>query len=122
MDTINPEWPTQFVVNYYFESIQEVTIRIYDKDGKSPASNLRAHEFCGEGIIHELTSLSSPLRIFIDLIYSYRPLNLFSIILVTFNLSTLMCNNGQQLSVNLSKGRSHGACTIRAGMNACIIL
>ncbi len=55
MDTINPEWPTQFVVNYYFESIQECTIRIYDKDGKSPTSNLRAHEFCGEGIIYKLT-------------------------------------------------------------------
>jgi len=48
MDTLDPDWPQQFVINYYFESVQEVTIKIYDKDGGYPVDQVSHHQACGE--------------------------------------------------------------------------
>lgn len=49
MDSQNPNWPTQFIINYYFEVTQEITVKIYDRDGEYPLEQVdKHHEFCGE--------------------------------------------------------------------------
>jgi hypothetical protein len=56
MDSQAPEWPTLFVVNYYFEAVQEITVRMYDRDGNYPLNQTNYHDFCGEVKFH-LSSL-----------------------------------------------------------------
>lgn len=48
MDNQNPEWPDQFILNYYFEAVQEITIKVYDRDGNQPLENLTRHDFGGQ--------------------------------------------------------------------------
>ncbi len=47
-DSANPKWPDQLVIDYYFESIQEITIKIYDQDDKAALMDLNRHDFIGE--------------------------------------------------------------------------
>jgi hypothetical protein len=47
MDTLNPEWTSDFQVTYHFENIQMVTIDVYDKDSSSPLERTSAHTFIG---------------------------------------------------------------------------
>jgi len=47
MNTQNPEWPEQFIMNYHFESVQEITIKVFDKDGNAPLDREDRHDFCG---------------------------------------------------------------------------
>ncbi len=48
MDTQSPEWPTQFILDYFFESVQEMCFRLYDKDGSASLDQETKHEFIGE--------------------------------------------------------------------------
>ena len=56
MDSQNPEFPDQLIINYKFEAIQKLTLKVYDKDSSSPLSKLDAHTFIGE-ISFKLSSL-----------------------------------------------------------------
>ncbi len=48
MDTQSPDFATQFILDYFFESVQEIAIKLFDKDGNSPEDRESAHELCGE--------------------------------------------------------------------------
>jgi hypothetical protein len=49
MDTQAPQWPTQFILEYFFEATQEITIRLFDKDGSGSIDRENVgHEFIGE--------------------------------------------------------------------------
>jgi len=56
MDSQNPEWPDQLIINYKFEAIQKMTIKVYDKDSSSPLQQLNSHTLIGE-IEFKLSSL-----------------------------------------------------------------
>lgn len=56
MDSQNPEWPDQLIINYKFEAIQKITIKVYDRDSNSSLQNLSAHTLAGE-ISFKLSSL-----------------------------------------------------------------
>ena len=45
-DTQNPDWTHQFVLNYFFEEIQDFKIEVYDEDDHGVA-DLSRHDFCG---------------------------------------------------------------------------
>jgi len=67
-DSANPKWPgaylafiiilcayslthsylDQLIIDYYFESIQEVNIKVYDQDDKAPLKDLGRHDYVGE--------------------------------------------------------------------------
>lgn len=46
MDTLNPNWVTQILVNYVFENVQKFEVVVYDKDS-GDISDLSKHQFCG---------------------------------------------------------------------------
>ena len=46
MDTTNPNWTTQVLVNYVFEEVQRFEVAVYDKDD-GDLLDLRKHELCG---------------------------------------------------------------------------
>lgn len=48
MDSQNPEWPDQLIINYKFEAVQNLTIKVFDRDGSQPPSKLDAHQLIGE--------------------------------------------------------------------------
>jgi hypothetical protein len=56
MDSQNPEWPDQLIINYKFEAIQTITLKVYDRDSSSALSKLEAHTLVGE-ISFKLSSL-----------------------------------------------------------------
>jgi len=56
MDSQNPEWPDQLIINYKFEAVQNLTIQVYDRDSSAPLTNFDKHEFIGE-IQFKLSSL-----------------------------------------------------------------
>jgi len=45
-NNLNPAWQTKFVLEYKFESRQELKLEVYDSDGDS--TNLKDHDFIGE--------------------------------------------------------------------------
>lgn len=45
MDNLNPEFVKKFIVDYYFEEIQNVKFNVYDID--SDSTDLEAHDFIG---------------------------------------------------------------------------
>ena len=47
MDTQNPEWTTQFTLEYRFEEKQDFLVKVYDKDGND-LNDLSKHQPCGE--------------------------------------------------------------------------
>lgn len=63
-DTINPDFVTKFVVNYYFEVVQKLKFAIYDSDSSS--IKLSTHDFLGQfectlGELVSSTKLDKPL-------------------------------------------------------------
>jgi len=48
MDSQNPDWATNFLLDYYFESVQDFKVKIFDKDGSAPETQETKHDFCGE--------------------------------------------------------------------------
>ena len=46
MDSQNPNWTTQILLDYRFEEVQTYQVEIYDKDD-GPVTNLALHQRCG---------------------------------------------------------------------------
>jgi Ca2+-dependent lipid-binding protein len=47
-DSANPKWPDQLVIDYFFEAIQLITVKVYDQDAKALPTDLSRHELIGE--------------------------------------------------------------------------
>ena len=62
VDSQDPEWVTQFTLEYRFEEKQEFLVRVYDKDGDD-LNNLSKHQLCGELPF----TMSSKIYLFIHL-------------------------------------------------------
>ncbi|KAL1420740.1 hypothetical protein MTO96_004473 [Rhipicephalus appendiculatus] len=45
-DTLDPDFVTKFLVDYYFEERQQLEFKVYDVDSKS--TDLRSHDFLGQ--------------------------------------------------------------------------
>merc|ERR1712080_574652 len=58
MNNLNPKFEKRFVIDYYFEEIQDFLFQVYDEDAKS--SDLGKHDFCGQAKIRlsEVVSLA----------------------------------------------------------------
>jgi hypothetical protein len=46
MDSNDPNWTTQFQLDYFFEEVQNFEVHVFDKDS-GPTSDLLAHQRCG---------------------------------------------------------------------------
>ena len=60
MDTNHPTWMTHVVVDYHFQTIQEVVVRIYHKNPHNPVNNSPQHDFLGEISFHQSALMMSP--------------------------------------------------------------
>ena len=40
--------PDQLIIDYYFEAIQEIIIKVYDQDDKAALTDLARHDYIGE--------------------------------------------------------------------------
>lgn len=47
-DTNNPDWPDQLVMDYHFEAVQIITVKVYDQDAKANPMDISKHEIAGE--------------------------------------------------------------------------
>jgi hypothetical protein len=47
-DSRDPEWPDQLCVDYHFEEIQEILIKVYDQDGGLDPKLTSKHDYIGE--------------------------------------------------------------------------
>ena len=47
-DTPNPDWPDQLAIDYRFEEVQEIVIKLYDQDDKKSPTDFASHDFIGE--------------------------------------------------------------------------
>ena len=47
MDSINPHWTTHVTVDYIFESIQEIVVKVYHKHKYTAVSDSSTHQFLG---------------------------------------------------------------------------
>lgn len=49
MDTVNPNWSTCIAVDYLFEVVQEITVKVFHCEGKSkPLTDENKHTLVGE--------------------------------------------------------------------------
>ena len=44
-DDLNPKFTRQFVMDFFFEEVQKLRFRVFDRDSKS--ENLSSHDFIG---------------------------------------------------------------------------
>lgn len=47
-DTIEPRWATSITVDYMFEIVQEMTIKVYHAEGNHPLSEEAKHTHLGD--------------------------------------------------------------------------
>lgn len=47
MNTQSPNWASHFTINYSFEVAQQITVKIYHKDGGTPVGNSSHHTYMG---------------------------------------------------------------------------
>jgi len=60
MDSREPAWATQFMIDYYFETVQEFKIKVFDHDGTAPNAQENKHELIGECVFKLSTVMCSP--------------------------------------------------------------
>lgn len=56
----NPVWPDSIVMDYQFEITQNITVKVYDKDGKYDQTQHDKHQFIGEATFTMASLMCSP--------------------------------------------------------------
>lgn len=51
-DSRDPEWPDQLCVDFHFEEMQEIVVKVYDQDDKVNQKFIDKHEYIGEATFH----------------------------------------------------------------------
>lgn len=62
MNDLNPTFQKRFIIDYYFEEVQDYLFQVYDEDTKS--RDLSKHDFCGQAKIRLSEIVASPGQVY----------------------------------------------------------